>query len=135
MKLDLPLLVKMERKTKKPLKIYLNLNSYRNTHYQTLNKAKVQYANELFEQIEARSQILEPPLKCTYTLFPQSKRRIDLGNVLSIVQKFTEDALVTAGIITDDDSTIITEVSHCIGPVDKDNPRVELLIEEIRCSS
>jgi len=55
----------------------------------------------------------------------------DLGNVLSIVQKFTEDAMVEFGIIEDDNYKIIGRVVHDFGEVDKFKPRVELRISEL----
>jgi hypothetical protein len=57
---------------------------------------------------------------------------MDLGNVLSVVQKFTEDALVELGLLTDDSYDIISKVEYGFGRVDRENPRVELTIDGYR---
>ena len=104
-------------------KFILNLNNYRNSHYQILNKAKINYKAIINEQIKD----LEPMDKVciNYTLFPKSKRLTDIGNVVSIHKKFIEDALVELGKLPDDNYNHVLGSSECFGYVDKDNPRVE----------
>ena len=135
MTIDLPLAILLPRKTKADKRLAMNLNVYRNTMFQILNQAKQQYKEEVADillTIPHDQKKLTPPLLFHYTLYPKSKRMTDLGNVLSIVQKFTEDALVECGIIPDDNYLIIPKVIHSFGDVDKENPRVTLVIEEIR---
>jgi Holliday junction resolvase RusA-like endonuclease len=74
----------------------------------------------------------KPPLIFIYTLYPESNRRMDVSNVCSVVDKFTCDALTELGIITDDNHKIIPAINYRFGKVDKENPRVELEIEEWR---
>lgn len=104
----------------------LNLNNYRNTHYYTLNSAKVAYKELVTNQLTTKFDV---PIKITYTYFPKTKRRVDIGNVLSIHQKFFEDALVEGGCIPDDSYDYLPEVAYRFGEIDKDNPRVEILVE------
>lgn len=66
-----------------------------------------------------------------YVLFPASRRRIDLGNPLSITEKFFLDALVELGKIPDDDYNHVVASFHRFGEVDSKNPRVEITITEI----
>lgn len=132
MKLDLPLSVKINRKTKSPRNISLNLNTYRNLHYQISNQAKKIYKERIKELIKGNKEVLTPPLSFSYILYPKTKRLTDIGNVMSIVQKFTEDALVELGVIEDDNYTIIQEINYNFGYIDKDNPRVELTIKEMK---
>lgn len=106
----------------------LNLNVYRNTHYQILNKVKVMY-KELIQQ-ELAGLSVKPPVSITYTYYPPDNRLSDLGNVLPIHAKFFEDAAVRFGYLPDDNYKIINKVTYLFGRVDKDNPRVEILIEE-----
>lgn len=107
----------------------LNLNIYRNAHYQTLNTVKINYKNYM------KDQIIELPkfnkIKISYYLYPASCRRTDLGNVISIHKKFFEDALTEFNIISDDDYTVIVSNHEYFGEVDKQNPRVEIIIEEV----
>ena len=106
----------------------LNLNHYRNTHYQVLNKAKALYKEALRPQLE----LLEPfsRIQLTYTYYPVNKRLADLGNVLSIHQKFFEDALVELGKLPADTYKEIPKVIYSFGEIDPTNPRVEVYISE-----
>jgi hypothetical protein len=128
MKIILPLSVTIPRKTKADKVFTLNLNIYRNANFHTLNDAKVAWkgivANAIGGQVNADSG----PFNFTYTVFPATGRKFDLANVLSIVQKFTDDALIEFGFISDDSYKIIPKIDYRFGAVDKENPRVELEI-------
>lgn len=65
-------------------------------------------------------------VKCTY--YMPTRRRVDLTNLLEA----TDDMLVHYGVLEDDNSNII--VSHDGSRVyyDKENPRTEIEIEEIK---
>ena len=138
MKIMLPLSVLLPRK-KEARKFVLNLNIYRNTHYLVLNQAKRLY-KEKVEQVykewlsESDNNYYwkSPPFIFTYTVYPANNRAFDLANVLPIVQKFTDDALIELGIIKDDNHKIVSAVNYRFGKVDKGNPRVELEISEWR---
>jgi hypothetical protein len=81
-------------------------------------------------------QILKLPkmekIQVSYTLYPGTKRRTDTGNVVSVHKKFFEDALVELGIIPDDDYLHIVKSEESFGEVDKEFPRVEILITQLR---
>lgn len=107
----------------------LNLNNYRNAHYQTLNRAKIKYKEVMKSQIEDL-----PPMervKVTITLYPGTARKCDLSNVCSIHDKFFMDALVELGKLPDDDYTHTPEVSYRYGCIDRVNPRCSIEIQEI----
>lgn len=121
MQIDLPIGIKLGRKS-----FSLNLNFYRNAHYQTLNKMKVEF-----------SKVIEPELiklpsfksvDLTYTLYPRTKRLCDIANICSIVDKFFCDALVNLGKLPDDNYQYIKNIKYTFGEVDKDNPRVTVNI-------
>ena len=128
MKLILPLEVMIPRKTREDKKIILNLNIYRNAHHFTLNAAKKEMLEHVRQALPG-CEIPSLPFRFTYTIFPPTGRAFDLGNVCSIVQKFTDDALIELGIIKDDNMKIVKEVVYRFGVVDKENPRAELDIE------
>ena len=123
--LNLPVSIQVTKK--KPF--YLNLNSYRNAHFFTLNKAKNMFKEIVSEQIK--------PLTCyskirlTYTLYPRTAAKSDVANICSIVDKFFSDALVELGKLEDDNYDFLPEVIYKFGSKDKLNPRVEVFIEEI----
>jgi Holliday junction resolvase RusA-like endonuclease len=110
-----------------------NLNIYRNTFYQTLNRAKVEYKKMIKGQLEGL--VLKPPVTIIYTYYPPDKRVSDLGNVLPIHAKFFEDTLVESGCLKDDNYKFINQTIYRFGAIDKGNPRVEIEIrstDEIR---
>jgi len=108
----------------------LNLNNYRNTHYRSLNTTKINYKAVMKEQIEGLPEF--EVITVHYTIYPASRRRTDLGNVVSVHKKYFEDALVEFGRIPDDDYTHIIFNSESFGNVDKENPRVVITISEVK---
>ena len=135
MKLTLPLAVYLPRKRTADKRWALNLNVYRNAQFFALNSSKQIFHDLVAEQlllVPHDEKKLTPPVLCKYTLYPGSKRLTDLGNVLSIVQKYTEDALVHSGVLPDDNYLVIPRVIHCFGEVDKGDPRVVFEMEELR---
>lgn len=124
-KVDLPLKIPISSKSF----FTLNLNTYRNAHYQVLNTAKKNFTKAVLPKIYEI-----PPLdkaKITYTLFPGTKRLCDVSNICSVVDKFFSDALVEANCLNDDNYTKITNIEYKFGHVDPINPRVEAVIEGI----
>lgn len=65
--------------------------------------------------------------KMTITYYFKDRRRHDPSNY----DKFVLDGLVEAKIITDDNYDVITEFTTK-GGYDKENPRTEVVIEEIK---
>jgi len=112
---------------KKPKNIYFNLNNYRNWNHFLSNDLKKQYKNLLKEQLENKKY--DKPIKLTFILYKGSNRKIDRANPLCIHEKFFCDALQEYGCIPDDNDEYITQTLYLTGGVDKDNPRVEILIE------
>lgn len=108
---------------------YVNMNNFRNVHPFLLNKAKIMYKDAIQRQVDFSPVFSK--VKLTYTYYPRDKRMRDLGNVCSVHDKFFADAFVEAGKLPDDNQEYIPEISFRMGCVDKDHPRVEVLIEEI----
>jgi hypothetical protein len=124
-KVDLPITVPVSKAKSFPL----NMNHYRNAHHHTLNKAK----RVFFEQVSPLLKGLPyfQKIQLVYTLFPPSKRELDVANVCSIVDKFFSDTMVQSGRITDDNFKFLPTVSYQFGSIDRDNPRVEVEIQEL----
>jgi len=131
MKIILPFSVVIPRKTKVDKVFALNLNIYRNTHHMTLNQAKIAWKDVVTQAMAGQWKVYTGPFIFTYTAFPATNRKFDLGNVLSIVQKFTDDALIEMGLISDDSYKVIPAIKYYFGGVDKENPRVELEISTV----
>ena len=111
-------------------KFILNLNNYRNAHYRVLSSAKKTYSDNLVEEIEKWNDIprFDNPVDLEYVYYAKSNRRVDVSNPCSIIDKFTCDALVKAGVLEDDSSKQIKSITYVYGGVDKDNPRCVLEI-------
>ena len=106
-------------------KFVLNLNQYRNTHYRMSNNAKVKYKEFMKKQILKQKGKITKAL-FIYTVYAGSKRSFDVGNVVSIHQKFFEDALVELGMMEDDKYSIAPMYIGCFGGIDKENPHVNI---------
>ena len=126
-KLNLPLEIPISASKK----FILNLNNYRNTHYHSLNKSKVNYA-ELVSSLLGDNTKTYDQIKLTYTYYPKDKRKRDISNICSIVDKYFCDSLVELGIIPDDNYEHLKEVKYVFGGIDRENPRVEVIIEPIK---
>lgn len=149
MKISLPLYVMLPRKTKADKKYILNLNTYRNTHYIVSNQAKILYKEEVLWSVSRISSVescvrssnsmittkvlphFPNAVKLLFTYYANSKRRIDVANPCSIIDKYATDALVELGVLPDDDVLHVRKVSYEWGGVDKENPRCELEIIDL----
>lgn len=125
MKLISPLKVKQSKEKM----FILNLNNYRNAHYMTLNKVKINYKEAMREQIQQLP--VYNKVMIHYELYPKTRRITDIGNVVSIHKKFFEDALVELGRIPNDSFDHVIGSSESFGCVDGTDPRVEIYITEV----
>jgi len=130
-KLVLPLYLVVGKK--KPKKLPLNLNHYRNAHFHVLNSMKVQFKQAISSQLTFPK--LVEPVKISYVLYPATHRELDISNVLCIVDKYLCDALVEAGLMEDDNFNHLPQVEFRFGAVDKENPRAEAFIQPVQKSS
>lgn len=121
--ISLPLFVQVSKNKR----FMLNLNVYRNTHHQTLSKAKVNYA-ALVKPLLARIPRNLGPVHLTYTLFPRTKAELDTANVLCIIDKFFCDCLVAEKVLSDDNHKIVLTIKFEYGHVDPVNPRAEVTL-------
>ena len=108
-------------------KFALNLNTYRNAHYHTLNNAKIAFKEQMAKQIRQLPSITHRVL-IRYFLYPRTQRLCDVANICSIVDKFFCDALVEMGHLPEDNYTCLPGVSYEFAEVDPINPRVEIVI-------
>lgn len=110
---------------------HLNLNNYRNWHYQVSNKLKRMYKDYVSSQLMGVSF---SNIDLTFTLWAPDKRKRDRSNVLCVHEKFFCDALVELGCIGDDNDKYISSTHYYTGGIDRDNPRVDILVKERRPS-
>ena len=124
-----PLFVTLPRKTVKDKRIALNMNTYRNLHHRISNDAKKAYSEALREQLEGLS--IQTPVEVTYKVYKGSKRRLDKMNVVSVVSKFLLDSITEYGCWEDDNDDYVKKETIMTTELDRDNPRVEIIIKEI----
>jgi Holliday junction resolvase RusA-like endonuclease len=80
---------------------------------------------QLKEQFEGY-KITHYPILIQMVFFYESKRRKDIDNSMTTIL----DCMKEAGIIEDDDVTHVNELYAFFGGYDKDDPRVEILLED-----
>ena len=119
----------LPRKTVKDKRIALNMNTYRNLHHRISNDAKKAYSEALREQLEGLS--IQTPVEVTYKVYKGSKRRLDKMNVVSVVSKFLLDSITEYGCWEDDNDDYVKKETIMPTELDRENPRVEIIIKEI----
>lgn len=82
----------------------------------------------VFIRKDLRGVKIEKPVIIHYRYFEQNRKR-DFGNIHAPCQKFVEDALQECGTIINDNQRYIVGFTADFA-IDKDNPRVEIEIEE-----
>jgi len=89
---------------------------------------KNQYCEQMKEQLTNLK--LKTPVQLKFTLHRRDKREGDRANVLAVVEKFFCDSLVHFGCLPDDSDTYIASSHYYTGEISKENPRVDIIIEE-----
>ena len=82
----------------------------------------------VFIRKDLRGVKIEKPVIIHYHYYEQNRKR-DIGNVHAPCQKFVEDALQDCGVIINDNQRYLRGFTASFD-VSKDNPRVEIEIEE-----
>jgi Holliday junction resolvase RusA-like endonuclease len=131
LEMSLPLFIMLPKKTKADEKYILNMNVYRNAHYQKTNQAKVIWKDVVRGALPGSVKI-DGKVKLSYTIYPASNRRLDIANPLSIIDKYTCDALTELEVWDDDDRTRVGCIEFLCGEVDKKNPRCEMKVTAYR---
>ena len=109
-------------------KYYLNFNHYHNWDFHVRNNLKKKYQAHVMMLLPRKEYYA---VDLTFTLFPGDNRKRDRFNVLSIHDKFFCDALSNSGRIQDDNDDFIVESHYRSGPIDRENPRVEIKIKDM----
>lgn len=127
-KFEIPLWVRIA-KSEKGKKYYLNLNYYRNWHFNQSNSIKRKFCENMGCFLTGVKFAL--PIEISFKLYKSSRRHIDRSNILSIAEKFFCDALVQYGCIPDDSDEYIAATNYKTGGIDKENPRIEIEVTEV----
>lgn len=111
-------------------KWYLNQNNYRNTHYQSLNNYKKKYKKQL-EPCISKLPVFNK-VSVSLHIYARDKRLFDIDNIAAVHLKFFLDALTELNKISEDNYLFIPETHTYFKAIDKENPRVDILIKELK---
>lgn len=125
LKLTLPIYFGVRKKT------LMSLNWYGNIHYATRNNVK-RYFHERIGKAVPKDAKIASPFKTQFNLYYKNKKS-DPDNIVAVVSKFLLDALQEHGVIVEDNVQHYIESSFKVIEQDRDNPRMEVIIEEIKC--
>lgn len=128
-----PRYVTIPRKTKEDKKIPINLNTYRNLHYQENNTCKQIARENIRKYLEYTNQEdikFDGCVSVTFKVYKKTKARLDKSNVFSVATKYFYDALVTLGYLVEDNDDIIKEELLLPTEIDKENPRIVMTITD-----
>lgn len=123
----LPLSVMLKRKTKKDVKISVNLNAFRSMHHRTYTEAKVEYCRVMGKQIRSFDPVAGK-LHAHYDYYAAMDNGPDLDNFVGGAKKYFQDAMVKHGLIEDDNVNFIVSNSEKYRGIDRKNPRIEVSI-------
>ena len=82
------------------------------------------YANDILWQIRFHEEPISEPVNVKVVYYRNSKRRVDLGNLLAA----TCDILIDGGVLKDDNRDIVASHDGSRVYYDKENPRAEITI-------
>lgn len=125
----MPFAVYLPRKTKKDVRVPINLNWYRNAQHFQSNQVKKIYMELVRSQLEGLQ--LETPVEVTYQVFKPTRRRLDKMNVASITSKFLLDAMSELGVWEDDNDDFVKTETILPTVHDKDNERVVVCFKTV----
>ena len=109
-------------------KFMLNLNPYRNAHFQVLNRAKDEYKRIMHNEIIGLPHMMKR-ISVDYEIIFGDKRVHDGMNIIAVLSKFFLDALVAYGKIKDDNKNIVIHEEWNDGGFDKNNTKVLIYIK------
>lgn len=114
---------------KKSRRKSLNLNLYRNLHFQELSNQKNHFHDRMVTTLVGIPSLGSVWLH--YEIHPNHRGRLDTMNVGSVEDKFFSDSLTELGIIEDDDYTHVVFNSFCFGSVVSGDAFVRVFITEL----
>ena len=125
----LPLYVHTTKSHTPKGKVIFNLNNYRNMHHTKSNNAK-KIMKEVVQALNI-PYLGNGPFRLVYTYYHGDKRKVDVANTCSIIDKFTCDAITEDGLWVDDNIDYVQEVVYKWGGVSPRDGHCILEIYEI----
>lgn len=129
-KLTLPIYYTKHFKTKKDKTYLVGLNWFRNAHHFLQNEVKKHYHELVILLLMDFEDDRIGKYRIKYKLYYKNKAS-DMMNIVPMVDKFFNDALQEMGLIENDNVQFFGDCNIKVGGQDKENPRLEIEIEEI----
>ena len=130
MTIVLPIYYIQEFKTKANKTHLVGMNLYRNAHHFLQNAMKKHFQELVLEQLPPVEQQLKQ-FTVNYKVYYKSPV-CDGSNIVALIEKFYLDAIKTHGLISDDNVNYHLGSTWSVAKKDKENPRVEIAIKEIK---
>ena len=130
MTIVLPIYYIQEFKTKANKTHLVGMNLYRNAHHFLQNAMKKHFQELVLEQLPSVEQQLKQ-FTVNYKVYYKSPV-CDGSNIVALIEKFYLDAIKTHGLISDDNVNYHLGSTWSVAGQDKENPRVEIAIKEIK---
>lgn len=100
--------------------------------YMVIPSAKYKkYEKDCGQYIPSLAEPINDPVNLCCTYYMPTRRRVDLVNL----EEATCDILVKYGVLADDNSNIVVSMNGSRVFYSKDNPRTEITITPINCST
>lgn len=124
-RVDVPLLVRIPRKTMEDKKATLNMNEFIGWCYRQRSVNKAQYYEDnkhLFEGVK-----IDGPVDVQFRLYKRQYNLVDKSNFFALVSKFVYDVMTKCEVWPDDNDDQI--INECLlqTVTDPENPRAELI--------
>ena len=126
----LPIYYVQEFKTKANKTHLVGINLYRNAHHFLQNAMKKYFQELVLEQLPPVEQQLKQ-FTVNYKVYYKSPV-CDGSNIVALIEKFYLDSIKTHGLISDDNVNYHLGSTWSVAVQDKENPRVEIAIKEIK---
>ena len=130
MTIVLPIYYIQEFKTKANKTHLVGMNLYRNAHHFLQNAMKKHFQELVLEQLPSVEQQLKQ-FTVNYKVYYKSPV-CDGSNIVALIEKFYLDAIKTHGLISDDNVNYHLGSTWSVAGQDKENPRIEIAIKEIK---
>jgi Holliday junction resolvase RusA-like endonuclease len=116
----------------KPSKTFLvGMNWLRTAYHFIQNKVKQDYSDLITPKLMASGFKLSGKYEVAYVYYYKSQVS-DLLNVGALMSKYFLDAAQKAGTVREDNVQYCVKEAFYVGKQDKENPRVEIYIREVR---
>ena len=112
---------------KRPKNVWLNLSNYRNWQHHQNNDYKKKFKQAISLELQGLKK-MEGIVDFKIEVYYPTRLKRDLDNSMSVLTKYTLDALVESGILPEDNIDHIRSIYGRFGGFDKQRPRAVITL-------